>query len=177
MKRLHHGGVVDRAVRLIPVGDVLTKLGVQFPGTPPAGSSYKVYCPFGELHPDRGAEKEMRLYADGRAFCHICRRQYDSVSLFAQFAGVSPVIAARQLLVDAGYSSRDDDQGIRIVEEIPPEKLRVGALAALAVWADARGIDRLTDERYLRCVEVADVITKEEHVQQWLDACKRRLSG
>lgn len=176
MKRLHHGTVVDRAVRLIPVGDVLLKLGVQFPGTPPAGSSYKVYCPFGELHPDRGAEKEMRLYADGRAFCHICRRQYDSVSLFAQAVGVSPVIAARQLLVDAGYSSKDDDQGIRVVEDIPPEKLQARALAALAVWADAHEIDRFSDA-YLRVSDTADHITEQDHVRRWLDAAKRRLSG
>lgn len=176
MRRLHRGGLVDRAVRLVPVGDVLMKLGIQFPGTPPAGSSFKIYCPFGDYHPDRGKEKEMRIYSDGRVYCHICRRQYDSVSLFASVAQVSPMIAARQLLVDAGYSSSEDDPGIRIVEETPPEKLQSGALAALGVWADAREIDRLS-ERYLRCVQTADQILDPEHVQAWLSACKQHLSG
>ena len=167
---------MDRAVRLIPVGDVLTKLGVQFPGTPPAGSSYKAYCPFGDLHPDRGAEKEMRLYADGRAFCHVCRRQYDSVSMFAQKMDVSPIIAARQLLVDAGYSSHEEDQGLRVVEDTPPEKLQMGALAALAIWADAHGVDRFSED-YLRVVDTASFIIEEEHVRRWVAAAKRRLSG
>lgn len=177
MRRLHRGGVVERAVRLVPVGAVLTQLGIIFPGTPPAGSSYKIYCPFGDYHPDRGAEKEMRIYSDGRAYCHLCRRQYDSVALAAQAWGMTYPEAAQKLLVDAGFSAApSDSEEERALKETTPEQLQTGALAALAVFADARGIDRF-DEPYRRCLRAADAITKPEHVEQWLAACKKLLSG
>lgn len=177
MKRLHHGGVVQRAIRLIPVGVVLDQLGISYPGTPPAGSSYKVYCPFGDYHPDRGAEKEMRLYSDGKAYCHICQRQYDSVALASQAWGMAYPEAAKALLVAGGFSAApEDSEEERILKETSPEELRTGAVAALGVFADARDIDRFGD-RYARCMEAADAITRPEHVEKWLARCKEFLLG
>lgn len=176
MKRLHRGGVVARAVRLVSVVDVLAQLGVDAPGLPPSGSSYKIYCPFGDNHSDRGAEKEMRVYSDGRAYCHKCQRQYDSVSLAAQAWGVAPGIAARQLLVTAGFSAASEDAEFEHREEVSPEQLRTGAVAALAAFADLRGVDRFS-EVYRRCLHAADKIMSPEHVDQWLAASKRLLTG
>jgi hypothetical protein len=154
---------------------VLTWLNVQNPGTPGEGVSVKVMCPFSETHPpDRSGEKDMRIYSDGKAFCHMCATQYDSVGLAAQAWGLTRVEAARAVLSRAGLDVSSEEDWESQLSAPSPEQMRTSAVAALGVWADAQQVDRF-DPRYSACLEAADQIQSAEHVDMWLDACKAFL--
>lgn len=175
--RLRRGGFVSRAARLVSVSDVLGWLNIASPGTPPEGVSLKVFCPFSETHPpDRSGEKDMRIYADGKAYCHMCATQYDSVAMAAQAWGLSRPEAARAVLARAGLDVSGEEDWEAALAKPRPEQLRTGAVAALGVWADRAGVSRFT-EHYVRCLELADQITEPEHVDQWLSACKLYLEA
>lgn len=169
MRRLRYGGVIQQAIKAVPITEILRSMGVDAPGLPPFGSSVKIYCPNGIYHPDGGAEKEVRLYPDGKMYCHICVEQHDSVSLAAQAWGCRPLVAARQLL-----EGREVAEASVVVADRSYE-LRAGAVAALGVWADARGVDRFS-EAYRRCTVAADGICEPEDVDRWLAACKVALT-
>lgn len=174
VKSLRRGSFAQRAARMVPISDVLTWLGVANPGTPPDGVSVKVFCPFSETHPpDRAGEKDMRMYGDGKAYCHICAQQYDSVSLAQQAWALSRMEAARAVLAHAGLDV-GDDENLSLLRQVSPEARRSGAIAALGTWADHRGVDRF-GAPYARCLSLADHIQQEEHVEQWLSACKTFL--
>lgn len=177
MRRLRRGSPTQRAARLVPVSDVLTWLGIATPGTPGPGVSVKVFCPFSETHPpDRAGEKDMRIFSDGKAFCHMCATQYDSVALAAQAWGLTRAEAAQAVLARSGMDVSEDDDLASLVARVTPEALRIGAVAALGVWADRTGVDRFGAE-YARCLELADQIREPDHVEQWLTACKQHLEN
>lgn len=167
MRRLRRGGLIQQANKAVPITEVLRSMGADAPGIPPDGSSVKVYCPYGHFHPDGGAEKEARLYSDGKLYCYVCNEQHDSVSLAAKEWGCRPLVAARLLLA-----------GRVVAEEViyadRSFELRAGAVAALGVWADACGVDRFS-ESYAQCLQVADRICEPGHVDQWLQVCKTML--
>lgn len=174
MKRLRRGTMVQRASRLVPVVVVLDKLGIANSGTPPEGVSLKVECPFQEGHPpDRSGEKDMRIYSDGKAFCHMCAEGWDSVHLAARVWELSLMQAARHLLALQGIEVSDDDRESLAVKATPAQ-LRASAVAALAVWADANDINRFS-AAYAKCLQAADDIVSEEHVDAWLTACQNFL--
>lgn len=173
--RLRRGGFVSRAARLVSVSDVLGWLGISSPGTPGVGVSLKVFCPFSETHPpDRAGEKDMRIYSDGRGFCHMCSTQYDSVAMAAQAWGLTRPEAARAILSRAGLDVSGEEELDEALSRPRPEHLRMGAVAALGHWADFRGVSRF-DASYARCLTLADQIIEPEHVGQWLTACKAFL--
>lgn len=164
---------MDRAARMVPIVVVLDHLRIPNPGTPGEGVSIKVACPFQETHPpDRSGEKDMRIYSDGKAFCHMCAEGWDSVALAARVWDVSRPIAARRLLAMQGLDVSEDD--VIVTQAVTPAQLRTGAVAALGVWADRRGVDRFSD-RYASCLTAADLIEREEQVSEWLTACKSFL--
>lgn len=170
MKRLRRGSFVERAARMVPIVVVLDHLGISNPGTPEGGVTVKVMCPFQETHPpDRSGEKDMRIYSDGKAFCHICAEQFDSVGLAARIWDLSRPLAARQLMAMQGLDVGEDDESL--VRVVTPAQLRSSAIAALGVWADARDVDRF-GPAYATVMQVADRITEPEHVQEWLEASK-----
>jgi hypothetical protein len=173
--RLRRGGFVSRAARLVPAGDVLTWLGIPNPGTPGEGVSVKVFCPFSETHPpDRSGEKDMRLYSDQRAFCHMCAQGYDSVGLAAQAWGLTRPEAARAVLSRAGLDVSGVEELDEALAKPRPEALRTGAVAALAYWADTRGVSRFSAQ-YVQCLGLADQIIEPDHVDLWITACKKYL--
>lgn len=175
MRRLRRGSFVDRAARLVPITAVLDRLGIQNPGTPEGGVSVKVHCPFQETHPpDRSGEKDMRIYSDGKAFCHLCAEGWDSVGLAARVWDLSRPLAARQLLAMQGLDVSEDDDLDELLRQATPAQLRTGAVAAMGVWADGHGVDRFS-EAYIRVLGLADQISKPEHVDQWLRASKEFL--
>jgi hypothetical protein len=172
VQQLRRGRITDRAARLVPVCVVLDMLNIPNPGTPPEGVSVKVACPFQELHPqDRSGEKDMRIYGDGKAYCHMCAEGWDSVALAAKLWEVTRVQAARQLLAAQGLEVTAEDE---VVATVTPAQLRSASVAALGIWADANGVDRFS-ERYVRCLGLADQIQTAEHVDAWLSACKTFL--
>lgn len=172
MKRLRRGSFVARAARMVPITVVLDHLGIQNPGTPEGGVSVKVHCPFQETHPpDRSGEKDMRIYSDGKAWCHLCTEGWDSVGLAARIWDLSRPLAARQLLAMQGIDVSGDEDVESLLREATPAQLRTSAVAALGVWADARGVDRF-DPAYARCLEMADQITEPHHVDLWIAAAK-----
>jgi hypothetical protein len=174
VKRLRRGSFVSRAVRLVPIVVVLDYIGIQNPGTPEGGISVKVHCPFQETHPpDRSGEKDMRLYSDGKAFCHLCAEGWDSVQLAARLWELTLPEAARRLLAMRGLDVSEEDEAF--VQAVTPEQLRASAVAALGVWADANDVSRFT-ENYVRCLRLADQIQKSEHVDAWLRASKDFLT-
>jgi len=173
VRRLRRGSFVDRAARLIPIVVVLDHLRIANPGTPGDGVSIKVMCPFQETHPpDRSGEKDMRIYSDGRAFCHMCAEGWDSVGLAARVWDVTRPLAARRLMAMQGLDVGEDDSSL--VVPVTPAQLRTGAVAALGVWADRRGVDRFS-ESYARCLDAADQIATPDHVLKWLAAAKEFL--
>lgn len=167
MKRLHRGGIIQQANTAVPIFEILRTMGVDAPTLPPFGTSVKIYCPNGIYHPDRGAEKEARLYADGKMYCHICDEQHDSVSLAAQLWGCRPLSAARQLL-----EGRVISEDVALADQ--SYELRAGAVLALGVWADANDVDRFT-EAYRQCLKDADGIHLPEDVDRWLGSAKDAL--
>jgi hypothetical protein len=169
VRRLHRPGDIGRAVASVPIIDVLASLGVIVEAAPLPGTTQKIWCPFSDLHPDGGRQREMRLYSDGKAHCHICVKQYDSVSMAAQAWGVSQRIAAQRLL--EGQEVITERQAVRSLYVV-----RAGAVAALGVWADRVGIDRFGLE-YRRCLALADHIQEPGHVKLWLAASKQFLRG
>lgn len=170
--RLRRGGFVQRAARLVSVSDVLGWLNIDSPGTPGVGVSLKVFCPFSETHPpDRSGEKDMRIYSDGKAFCHMCATQYDSVAMAAQAWGLTRPEAARAILSRAGLDVANNEELESQLAKPRPEALRTGSVAALGYWADTRGVNRFSED-YARCLVLADQIMEPEHVDQWLQACK-----
>ena len=169
MKRLHRVNSISRACAQTPMHVVLAMAGVEVAGPPPPGTSLKIWCVNSHLHPDGGREREMRLYSDNKAYCHICRKQYDPVSLAAQVWDCSQKVAALRLLV--GSTDSDEQSAPQYVFQ-----LRAGAVAALGVWADAHEIDRLGPE-YQSCLNVASRITDSSHVIKWLEVCKKVLSA
>jgi hypothetical protein len=176
VKQLRRGSVVDQAARRVSVCEVLDWIGIQNPGTPPEGVSVKCTCPFQETHPgDRSGEKDMRIYGDGKAFCHMCNEQWDSVRLVSQIWSLTLPEAARAVLARSGLDVSGDDHLASLLSKPTPQQLRPGALAALAVWADSQNIDRF-GESYARCLQLADKITEPHHVDKWLTACKGFLS-
>ena len=176
MRQLRRGSIVDRAARRVPICDVLDWIGIPNPGTPPDGVSVKCFCPFQETHPlERSGEKDMRIYADGKGFCHLCNEQWDSVRLAAQIWSLTLPEAARAVLARSGLDVSGDDELVSLLSKPTPQQLRPGALAALAVWADARDIDRFGSD-YARCLQLADQILEPHHVDKWLLACKEFLS-
>lgn len=175
VRRLRRGGFVSRAARLVPISDVLNWIGIAAPGTPPEGVSVKVFCPFSETHPpDRAGEKDMRIYSDGKGYCHLCAEGWDSVGLAARVWELSRPEAARAILAHAGLDVSGDEDWEAVLAKPRPEQLRTGAVAALGVWADAHEVSRFS-EHYVRCLQLADQITEPEHVDQWLSACKSYL--
>lgn len=168
MRRLRYGGVIQQANKAVSIVEILKSMGIDAPGIPPFGTSVKVYCPYGIYHPDRGAEKEARLFSDGKLYCYVCDEQHDTVSLAAQAWGCRPMVAARQLL-EGREVTLDPVMRDRSWE------LRAGALAALAVWADAREVDRFS-ESYLRCTTAVDGVRDPQDVDRWLRACKTALA-
>jgi hypothetical protein len=176
MKQLRRGSIVDRAARRVPICDVLDWIGIPNPGTPPDGVSVKCFCPFQETHPlERSGEKDMRIYGDGKGFCHLCNQQWDSVRLASQIWSLTLPEAARAVLARSGLDVSGDDELVSLLSKLTPQQLRPGALAALAVWADARDVDRFGPE-YARCLQLADQIIEPHHVDKWLLACKEFLS-
>jgi hypothetical protein len=177
MRRLHRGSIVDRAARRVPICDVLDWLGIPNPGTPPEGVSIKCLCPFQDTHPqERSGEKDMRIYSDGKGFCHLCAQQWDSVRLASQIWSLTLPEAARMVLARSGLELSEDEELSSLLAKPTPQQLRPGALAALAVWADARSIDRF-GSGYGRCLELADQIIEPHHVDAWLSACKKFLEA
>ena len=176
VRRLRRGGFVTRAARLVSASEVLNWVGIPAPGTPPPGVSVKVTCPFSETHPpDRQGEKDMRIYNDGRAYCHICTEQYDSVALAAQLWSLTRFEAAKAILARSGLDMSGSEEDLQsLLVQIKPERLRGDAVHALGVWADVNGIDRFGDS-YFRCLGLADQIKSEDHIQGWLTACKDYL--
>jgi hypothetical protein len=176
MKQLRRGSIVDRAARRVPICDVLDWIGIPNPGTPPDGVSVKCLCPFQDTHPpDRSGEKDMRIYADGKGFCHLCAEGWDSVRLVARIWSLTLPEAARAVLARSGLDVSGDDELASLLSKPTPQQLRPGALAALAVWADAREVDRFGPD-YARCLQLADQIIEPHHVDKWLLACKEFLS-
>lgn len=175
VRRLRRGGPVSRANRLVSISDVLGWLGIAAPEVPV--TSVKVMCPFVETHPaDRQGEKDMRLYVDGHAFCHVCQEQYTTVKLISQAWDLSPIDAARAALARAGLDLTGNEDLESLLTAPSPERLRTGAVAALGWWADQHDIDRFGSE-YARCLQLADQIKEPEHVDLWLIACKAHLLG
>jgi hypothetical protein len=170
MKRLHKGGVIARARNEVSITVVLAELGVWVEGLPSGDSNIRVHCPFGEIsHSDGGLKKELRVYADNKAYCHSCEKQYDSVSLMMEAWDLPAGVAARQLLARAGLSQSDLDL------PIAQQKVnRPAMLAALAVWADSNKIDRFA-ESYAVCLENADKVKMPEDVASWLKEAKEYL--
>lgn len=168
MRRLHRPGVIAQAVKLTSILSVLASLGVAVDTLPAYGTSRKIECPFSYLHPEGKDRREMRLYADGKAYCHVCLCQYDSVSMAAQAWDCGQLVAAQRLL--AGQEVVPAQEYARSMYAV-----RAAAVAALAVWADANEVDRLS-ETYHKCLKLADVISAPEHVGPWLAACKRALT-
>lgn len=177
MRRLRRGGFLARASRLVPVSDVLTWAGIPNSGIPPVGAPQKILCPFQETHPqERQTEKDMRIYADNKVFCHLCNTQYDSVGLAAAVWSLSRFEAAKAILARAGLDVTDDASNLEsLIKKDTPEKLRSDAVFALGRWADAREVDRFSSS-YRRCVSLAEQISAPHHVQKWLSACKEYLS-
>ncbi len=172
MRRLRRGSFVERASRLVPIVVVLDHLGIQNPGTPEGGVSVKVHCPFQETHPpDRSGEKDMRIYGDGKAFCHLCAEGWDSVALAARVWDLSRPLAARQLLAMRGLDVSGDEDMESLLTKPTPAQLRTSAVAALGVWSDFAGVSRF-DESYRLCLSLADQIVEPRHVEQWLKASK-----
>jgi hypothetical protein len=168
MRRLHRPGVIGQANERVPITSVLASLGVLVAEPPPSGVSIKIECPFSFLHPPGKDRREMRLYSDGKAYCHICVTQYDSVSMAAQAWGCSQLVAAQRLLAGQEVATER-----RVSKSMYAS--RAAAVAALGEWADANGVDRFS-ATYARCLTVADAISTEEQVGSWLRACKRVLT-
>jgi hypothetical protein len=169
MRRLHRPGVIGQANERVPLIAVLASLGILVEMSPLPGTNIRIDCPFSYLHPEGKDRREMRLYSDGKAYCHVCVTQYDSVSMAAQAWDCSQLTAAQRLL--AGQAVESSHQGNRSLYAT-----RACAVAALAEWADAHEVDRFS-EMYGRCLTAADAISIPEQVAPWLAACKRALSG
>lgn len=142
-------------------------LSVYVDALPPSGVSRKIECPFSFLHPEGKDPREMRLYSDGKAYCHVCLKQYDSVAMAAQGWGCSNLEAAHRLL-------DGQDVNTETVVKRSMYATRASAVSALAEWADTHGVDRFSGT-YRRCLTVADAISSEDQVRDWLNACKRVL--
>jgi DNA primase len=108
--------------------------------------------------------------------CHLCAQQWDSVRLASQIWSLTLPEAARMVLARSGLELSEDEELSALLAKPTPQQLRPGALAALAVWADARAIDRF-GSGYGRCLELADQITEPHHVDAWLSACKKFLEA
>ena len=168
MRRLHKPGVIGQANERVSIISVLASLGVLVEAPPHPGTNIRIDCPFAYLHPEGKDRREMRLYSDGKAYCHICLVQYDSVSMAAQAWDCGQLVAAQRLLSGQAVETSHQVQRSLYVT-------RASAVAALAEWADAHEMDRFS-ERYRRCLTAADAITAPEQVGTWLAACKRALS-
>lgn len=100
--------------------------------------------------------------------CHECGCQYTPTSLIAMERGCSRTRAAQQLLGELEAQAPDP-----VISKLPI--VRANMAAALAVWADAHGVERM-ENSYGEWVARLDRVESEEDALDWLEAAKRTLS-
>lgn len=171
MRRLRYRSIVAEADDRISIILILQRLGVEVESAPEPGSNIRVLCPFENFNHSGTMRdrRQMRIYSDNRAYCHECNCQYTPTSLMAMEWGCTRGRAAQQLLSALETSTEREE----LVSRMPV--VRANVTAALAIWAEAHGVVRMS-ELYGRWMDHLDSAATEAEALEWLAAAKRSLS-
>jgi hypothetical protein len=177
------------AALLVPIGQILTELGVEVPEGLGL-QSWKTWCPFGGEHPDSGSQRDMRVYESSNSvYCFRMHGYMTSVRLISIRYGMSAEQAARHILSTRGgiptkswRARRDELLAERAAPTEPPVSI-ASVVEALSVsmnrepgWASKQydgAVLAVMDE----VLAELDSVTEGdlEQLREWYDAARRRL--
>lgn len=173
--------LVDIANEKVPIEKVCDLLGMDAPDLSYMKSP-KMYCPFGGIHSDGGAEKSFRLFGEtNSAYCHGCVKRWSSVSLYADAKDMRWPEAAEFLLDHFEISKETAEDRwrelMRAQDKTPlntadlAESLRLYCVRICPDW-EKRQFDPDTSALFNRCLSLISAITTADEVDLWREKTK-----
>lgn len=144
----------------------------------PKASGSRAFCPFGDLHPDQGAERALRVYHD-HGYCFAESLYLSPVKIFALCNDLDDEEAATELLILDGYRPRSYEQLWADVMGWQQEPDKGELAAALRAWLagtypdwNNRQYDPFVSDALARCLGLLGHVRTESDCAYWLQMAK-----
>jgi hypothetical protein len=145
-------------------------------------SSWKMYCPFGEVsHIDGGQAKAFRVYPEtNTAYCFACGILYTPVRLLATAKDIEYDEAADMILEMAGVTEANSEERWAELTTPPTETVSTADLAeALKIFCartvpnwKKRQLDADVSGLVQSCLDLLPRVRTQEDADKWLKAAK-----
>ena len=162
--------LINRVNNQVSITSLLRRLNVYVPNE--VYGSTKIYCPFGQMHPDGGISKAMRVYpATNSCFCFAENLHLSPVKLWAMAEDLSQYDAALDL---SGELQREEETE----EETKPDKAALAAALntycsrVITDWDERQFDDRELSDTYSKCLDLLSHVETDPDAERWLQACK-----
>lgn len=145
---------------------------------PPKYNGARAFCPFGELHPDQGVERAMRVYHD-HGYCFAESLYLSPVRIFALMNELDEEQAATELLILDGYRPKSYEQLWSEAIGWQQEPDRGELAAALRAWLagtypdwNNQQYDPFVSDALARCLGLLGYVKTETDCRTWLHQAK-----
>ena len=162
--------LINRVNNQVSITSLLRRLNVYVPNE--VYGSTKIYCPFGQMHPDGGISKAMRVYpATNSCFCFAENLHLSPVKLWAMAEDLSQYDAALDL---SGELQREEETE----EETKPDKAALAAALntycnrVITDWEERQFDDRELANTYSSCLSLLTYVEDDPSAERWLQTCK-----
>ena len=162
--------LINRVNEQVSITSLLRRLDTFVPHD--IQGSVKIYCPFGQMHPDGGMSQAMRVYpGTNTCFCVAENLQMTPVKLWALAKDLSNYDAALDL---SGELQREEE----IQEELKPDKAALAAALntycnrVITDWEERQFDDRELANTYSSCLSLLTYVEDDPSAERWLQTCK-----
>lgn len=144
------------------------------------GQGGKLDCPFAlTSHPDGGADRALRAYPDGMAWCFACGRGWSPVRLMAEYWDCTRAEAAEKMLKLAGITEPSwQERWSELHQPAPPDREALGE--ALKIWCARMAgpeWDRVQFQPEVSgplaaCLGLLALVSSSGEAETWFYSCK-----